>query len=61
MDVDLDDDDAEFATTTAVDGKDKKAMQFLKDPERMVKIFLSSYVRAKGIIWCADRPHNHLE
>jgi hypothetical protein len=51
MDVDMSDDDQEFATTTAVDGKDKKAVQFLKDPERTVKIFLSSYVRSKGIIW----------
>ncbi|KAJ2934264.1 hypothetical protein H1R20_g2825, partial [Candolleomyces eurysporus] len=50
VDVDMDDDE-EFATAATVDGKDKKAVQFLKDPERMVKIFLSSYVRAKGIIW----------
>ncbi|RXW25402.1 hypothetical protein EST38_g390 [Candolleomyces aberdarensis] len=50
VDVDMDDDE-EFATATTVDGKDKKAVQFLKDPERMVKIFLSSHIRAKGIIW----------
>ena len=31
--------------------KDKKVVSFLNDPERSVKIFLSSYARAKGFLW----------
>lgn len=49
MDVDYDDDsDGEGIAT---DPKIKKARQFLADPERAIKIFLSSYIRSKGVIW----------
>ncbi|KAL4081360.1 hypothetical protein V8B97DRAFT_13831 [Scleroderma yunnanense] len=31
--------------------KEEKLMIFLKDPEKSVRIFLSSYMREKGLIW----------
>lgn len=53
-DMDVDpyvDEDSDDGLSPGADAKDRKAFQFMNDPEKMIRIFLSSYVRAKGIIW----------
>jgi len=42
-------------TTTLEDAyaeKEDSLNTFLNDPERVIKIFLSSYLRKQGLIWC---------
>jgi hypothetical protein len=34
---------------------DHKLEKFLDDPETSLKIFLSSFMRDKGLIWCVSR------
>ncbi|KAF5333176.1 hypothetical protein D9611_002808 [Ephemerocybe angulata] len=52
-DIDMDEDDfSDGEDAMPADGRrEKKAIHFMNDPEKMTRIFLSSYVRAKGIIW----------
>ncbi|KAG2013103.1 hypothetical protein CC2G_010042 [Coprinopsis cinerea AmutBmut pab1-1] len=54
-DSDFSDEDGEDGDgdNNLVVGKDKKTVAFIKDPVESTKIFLSSYARAKGIIWSA--------
>jgi hypothetical protein len=33
--------------------RDEKLTAFLNDPEGMIKVFLSSYMRKQGLIWLA--------
>jgi hypothetical protein len=49
-------DDAEIEEIAVVK-KEDNADIFLRDPERGVKVFLSSYMKSKGLIWC-DRRGN---
>jgi len=35
--------------------KEERLLSFLNDPEKSVKVFLSSYVRSQGLIWCVSR------
>ncbi|TFK28999.1 hypothetical protein FA15DRAFT_678097 [Coprinopsis marcescibilis] len=46
-----DDDDDNPPEDEMFVGKEKKTINFITDPETATKIFLSSYARAKGIIW----------
>ena len=50
-DMDVDYEDESDADGPTADPKIKKARQFLVDPEKAIKIFLSSYIRSKGVIW----------
>ncbi|KAJ3503966.1 hypothetical protein NMY22_g18070 [Coprinellus aureogranulatus] len=55
MDDDFDDDifdsDDEGGEFGSADPHVKKTRQFLANPEKTINIFLSSYIRAKGVIW----------
>ena len=35
--------------------KEERLLSFLNDPENSVKVFLSSYMRSQGLIWCVQR------
>jgi hypothetical protein len=35
--------------------KEERLLSFLNDPEKSVKVFLSSYMRSQGLIWCVRR------
>ena len=34
--------------------KEERLLSFLNDPEKSVKVFLSSYMRSQGLIWCVS-------
>ena len=54
-DMSEDDEDDDNAPEELYVGKEKKTINFVTDPETSTKIFLSSYARAKGIIWYVSR------
>lgn len=37
--------------------KEERLLSFLNDPEKSVKVFLSSYMRSQGLIWCVPESN----
>jgi hypothetical protein len=51
LDDDDDDDVLEKNALEAEEFREDRLIAFLNDPEKAVQIFLSSYMREKGLIW----------
>ena len=49
---DLDDEEESDAQKTDEEIREEKISHFLGDPENALRIFLSSYMREHGLIWC---------
>lgn len=54
----LDDDEATSMDPHRMDEelREEKITVFLNDPKKSVRIFLSSYMREQGLIWCVTFP-----
>jgi len=57
LDDDDDDDEDTFRApkTDTEEQREEKLMVFLNDPEKSIKIFLSSHMREQGLIWSVSQ------
>lgn len=51
LEVEDDDEDDDEPMDVTEEARDEKLMAFLDDPVKSMQIFLSSYMREKGLIW----------
>ena len=62
--ADGDDDDDDFSDDdngelTDANVKERKILSLVDDPEKTIKIFMSSYSRHKGLIWSVLHQHHN--